>query len=253
MLSNNYVNNASLVRCSYMVEFRVMIRISADELKRKNRGDKMVQRISNLPDGCNRLDEPWSRDHINGPDYEEIIGLTEPITKEEFEFFFEDEIEEQNQREMEFDNLVKNHSFNNNGDNMNVMIQNIPHIPSEDEIEYCFHGLNMETCIGCGQCKTVLSWTPEGALSGKPTILRTLEETRDLERMERAQSWKSFSKETHQLINDMRFVRQSAIETKSREISIDFDKKDYAIGCEILFGREAPGIDEPTIIDDLFF
>ena len=29
------MNGASLARCSYIVEFRVMIRISADELKRK--------------------------------------------------------------------------------------------------------------------------------------------------------------------------------------------------------------------------
>lgn len=216
----------------------------------------MVQRISNLPDGCNRIDEPWTREHINGYEYDEYGGPChyvhhEIITKENFIFFFEDEIEEQ----QKFDEFIEDY-FDDSiklQEGGNEMIrQNILHVPSEDKIEYCFHGLNMETCIGCGECKTVLGWTPEGALSGKPTILRTLEETRDLKRMEKAQSWKEFSKETHQLINDMKFIR--AIGTSpSREISIDFDEKDYIIDDEIIFERKAQGIDEPTIIDELFF
>lgn len=116
--------------------------------------DKML-RNSNLPDGCNRLDEPWSRDHING--YEEF-GSTEPITKEDFEFFFEDEIKEQNEREMEFDNLVESHSSNNDGENMEMIIQ------------------NRSFSIGC----ETVGFSPIGALSGEEIKLFSIEDNQIL-------------------------------------------------------------------------
>lgn len=116
--------------------------------------DKML-RNSNLPDGCNRLDEPWSRDHING--YEEF-GSTEPITKEDFEFFFEEEIKEQNEREMEFDNLVESHSSNNDGENMEMIIQ------------------NKSFSIGC----ETVGFSPIGALSGEEIKLFSIEDNQIL-------------------------------------------------------------------------
>ena len=80
-------------------------------------------RINNLPDGCNRLDEPWSRDHINGPDYEEIFDLTGPITKEEFTFFFEDEIEKQQRFDEFIEDYFDNSIKSQGGETMEMIVQ----------------------------------------------------------------------------------------------------------------------------------
>ena len=112
-------------------------------------------RIDNLPDGCNRLDEPWSRDHINGPDYEEIFDLTGPITKEEFKFFFEDEIEEQNKREVEFDKIIEDHFHP-------IVEEMIPH--------------HREFSIG----RETVGFSAMGALSGEEVLWFSIEDNKTL-------------------------------------------------------------------------
>ena len=147
-----------------MVEFRVMIRISADELKRKNRGDKMVQRISNLPDGCNRLDEPWTREHINGYETHEEYILNdcffETITKENFTRIMADEIKE-------------------------VELQ-------EEEIEFLYGGVKMYTepemqirhrSFGSSGYKETVGFTVDGALSGKEQMVFTIEDNELLQKI----------------------------------------------------------------------
>jgi len=55
----------------------------------------MCNRISTLPDGCNRIDEPWSRDYITGyeDEYQEHVTWEEYVLdaiSEENEFALAD-------------------------------------------------------------------------------------------------------------------------------------------------------------------
>lgn len=212
----------------------------------------MCIRNSNLPDGCNRMDTSYPE--LDGYDmyssHEEYVldnCFFETITKENFTRIMADEIEEQ----QKFDEFIEDYfddSIKSQEGGNEMIKQNIPHVPSEDKIEYCFHGVNMETCIGCGECKIVLGWTPEGALSGKPIVVRTLEEQRTFNKLEKAKSWKDFSKETHQLVESMRFARQQSVispsrELPSRSLPIDFANYIDSNDCNVLFERRPKGID----------
>lgn len=147
-------------------------------------------RISNLPDGCNRLDEPWSRDYITGyeDEYQEHVTWEEYVLesindanefsladlglKTTFVKWYEDEIEGDKKMQTEI--------------KIEAQVLHRKKVPVDDVniIEWCVDEKNKGmTCIGCGQCEEIVCFTPEGALSGKETVIFDIEENNILKRL----------------------------------------------------------------------
>ena len=149
----------------------------------------MCNRISSLPDGCNRMDEPWTRDHITGyeDEYQEYVTWDEYVLdaiSDENEFALADmglkstfvkwcEDEFEGDKEMKTEVKVE------------AQIVHKPKTPVDDinVIDWCVDEENM-TCIGCGKCETVIAFTPDGALSGKKIDIFDVEDVKLLKRFE---------------------------------------------------------------------
>lgn len=148
----------------------------------------MCNRISTLPDGCNRIDEPWSRDYITGYENE----YQEHVTWEEYVL---DAISEENEFALADMGLktpfVKWCEDEFEGDEkmkvpqIKVQIVHKPKTPTDDIniIDWCINDKHM-TCIGCGKCETVIAFTPDGALSGEKIDVFDVEDVNLLKRFE---------------------------------------------------------------------
>lgn len=213
----------------------------------------MVQRISNLPDGCNRLDEPWTREHINGYETHEEYILNdcffETITKENFTRIMVDEIKDVELKEGEIEfllqrfrkypkankkKLVKHYVSvcKDKGDKMEVKIEaqivHKPKVPVDETIDWCVDERNKGmTCIGCGQCEEIVCFTPDGALSGQEIVALDIESNNILRRLKKERQaqkgeiswWEIYS--TQQKVNAAVARMKHAHRTKIVKIEMD--------------------------------